>query len=43
MQVAQIAVQQAYSRNCLDNALALQLDSTVQPTTPIIGGGVTSI
>ena len=43
MQVAQIAVQQAYLRNCLDNALALQLDSTVQQTTPIIAGGVTCI
>ena len=39
MQVARIAVQQAYLRNCLDNALAPQLDSTVQPTTPIIGVG----
>ena len=38
MQVARIAVQQAYLRNCLDNALALQLDSTVQPTTPFNGG-----
>ena len=35
MQVAQIAVQQAYLRNCLDNTLVLQLDSTVQQTTPI--------
>ena len=43
MQVAQIAVLQAYLRNCLDNALDLQLDSTVQPTTPTIGGGVTCI
>ena len=39
MQAARIAVQQAYLRNCLDNALALQLDSTVQQTTPIPGGG----
>ena len=43
MQVARIAVQQAYLRNCLDNALALQLDSTVQQTTPILGGGVSCI
>ena len=43
MQVARIAVQQAYLRNCLDNALALQLDSTVQQTTPVLGGGVTCI
>ena len=43
MQVARIAVQQAYWRYCLDNVLALQLDSTVQQTTPVIGGGVTCI
>ena len=43
MQVARIAVKQAYLRNCLDNALALQLDSTVQQITPILGGGVTCI
>ena len=41
MQVARIQVQQAYLRNCLDNALALQLDSTIQQTIPVIGGGVT--
>ena len=43
MQVARIQVQQAYLRNCLDNALALQLDSTIQQTTPVIGGGVTCV
>ena len=43
MQVARIQVQQAYLRNCLDNALALQLDSLIQQTTPVIGGGVTCI
>ena len=36
MQVTRIQVQQAYLRNCLDNALALQLDSTIQQTTPAI-------
>ena len=36
MQVARIQAQQAYLRN----ALALQLDSTIQQTTPVIGGGV---
>ena len=43
MQVARIQVQQAYLRNCLDNALALQLDSTIQQTKALIGGGVTCI
>ena len=43
MQVARIPVQQVHLRNCLDNALALQLDSTVQQTTSILGGGVTCI
>ena len=43
MQVARIQVQQAYLQNCLDNAPALQLDSTIQQTTPVIGGGVTCI
>ena len=43
MQVVRIQVQQAYLRNCLDNALALQLDSTIQQTTPVIGGGVKCI
>ena len=43
MQVARIQVQQAYLRNCLDNALALQLDSSIQQTTSVIGGGVTCI
>ena len=43
MQVARIAMQQAYLRNCLDNALALELDSTVQQSTPILRGGVTCI
>ena len=43
MQVTRIQVQQAYLRNCLDNALALQLDSSIQQTTPLIGGGVTCI
>ena len=43
MQVARIQVQQAYLRNCLDNSLALQLDSTIQQTTPVIGGGVTCV
>ena len=37
MQVERIQVQQAYLRNYLDNTLALQLDSTVQQTTPVIG------
>ena len=40
MQVARIQVQQAYLRNCLDNTLALQLDSTIQQ---VIGGRVTCI
>ena len=35
MQVARIQVQQVYLRNCLDNALAQQLDSTIQQTTPV--------
>ena len=43
MQVARIAVQQAYLRNCLENALALQLDSTVKQMTPVLGSGVTCI
>ena len=43
MQVARIQVQQAYLRNCLDNALALQLDSTIQQTTPVIGRGATCV
>ena len=43
MQVARIAVQKAYLRSFLDNALALQLDSSVQQTTPVIGGGVKCI
>ena len=43
MQVAIIQVQQAYLRNRLDNALALQLDSNIHQTTPVIGGGVTCI
>ena len=43
MQVARIAVQQAYLRNYLYNALALQLDSSIQQTTPKIGRGITCI
>ena len=43
MQVARIQVQQAYLLNNLDNPLALQLDSSIQQTTPVIGGGVTCI
>ena len=43
MQVARIQVHQAYLRKCLDNALALQLDSTIQQIKPVIGGGVTCI
>ena len=43
MQVARIQVHQAYLRNCLDNALTLQLDSYIQQTTPVIGGGVSCI
>ena len=43
MQAARIQVQQAYLRNCLDNALALQLDSSIQQTTPLIGGGITCV
>ena len=39
VQVARIQVQQAYLRNCLDYALALQLNSTIQQTTPVMGGG----
>ena len=36
MQVARIQVQQAYLRNCLDNA-------PIQQTTPVIRGGVTCV
>ena len=43
MQVARIQVQQAYLRNCLDNSLALQLDSSIQQAKPVIGGGVTCV
>ena len=43
MHVARIQVHQAYLRNCLDNSLALQLDSSIQQTTPVIGGGVTCV
>ena len=43
MQVARIQVQQAYLSNCLDIGLALQLDSTILQTTPVIGGEITSI
>ena len=43
MHVARIQVQQVYLRHCLDNAMAIQLDSTVQQTTPVIGGGTAII
>ena len=43
MQVARIPLQQAYLRNCLANALAIQSYSLVQQTTLVIGGGVTCV
>ena len=36
-------MQQAHSLNCLDRELSLQLDSSIQATTPVLGAGVTCL
>ena len=43
MHLVRISVQQAYLRNCLDNALALQLESSIQATTPVVGQEVSCL
>ena len=41
MNLGKLSVQQAHFLNCVDKNLALELDSLIQPTTPVIGAGVT--
>ena len=36
-------MQQAHLLNCLDRELSLQLDSSIQATTPVMGNGVTCL
>ena len=43
LQLYRLSVQQAHLLNCLDRELSLQLDSSIQATTPVLGAGVTCL
>ena len=43
LQLCRLSVQQDYLLNCLDRELSLQLDSSIQATTPVLGAGVTCL
>ena len=43
LQFCKLCVQQAHLLNCLDRELSLQLDSSIQATTPVLGAGVTCL
>ena len=43
LQLCRLSVQQAHLLNCLDRELSLQLDSSIQATTPVLGAGVTCL
>ena len=43
MHLSRLNVQQAHLLNCLDRELSLQLDSSIQATTPVMGNGVTCL
>ena len=43
MHLSRLSVQQAHLLNCLDRELSLQLDSSIQATTPVMGNGVTCL
>ena len=41
MHLSRLNVQKAHLLNCLDRELSLQLDSSIQVTTPVTGNGIT--
>ena len=43
LQLCRLSVQQAHLLNCLDQDLSLQLNSSIQATTPVLGAGVTCL
>ena len=43
MHLSRLNVQQAHLLNCLDRELSLQLDSSIQATTPVMGNSVTCL
>ena len=43
MHLSRLNVQQAHLLYCLDRELSLQLDSSIQATTPVMGNGVTCL
>ena len=43
MHLSRLNVQQAHLLNCLDRELSLQLDSSIQATTPVMGNGITCL